>query len=360
MRLGIALIILAVILACCNSKRESVAPERTPISESVYAYGVVKSNNQYEAYATVNGRVEEVLVTEGDVVKQGQSILRLVNVASRLQEENAKLAAEYADVTRHTERLNELKINIELARSKMTNDSLLLVRQQNLWKQNIGSLVEVEQRELAYRNSATAFRAAELRYSDTKQQLILADRQSKKNLQITASASSDYTVVSEMDGRVYKLLRKKGELVTTQSAVAVIGEADHFMLELQVDEYDIARIVRGQQVIVRMDSYPDKVYDAVIRSVDPLMNERSKSFTVEAEFVNRPATLYPNLTVEANIVLQAKQEALTIPRAYLLNDSTVIGSDGNPRRVLTGLKDYQRVEIISGLDSSDRILRPLP
>jgi multidrug efflux pump subunit AcrA (membrane-fusion protein) len=90
------------------------------------------------------------------------------------------------------------------------------------------------------------------------------------------------------------------------------------------------------------------------------MNERSKSFTVEAEFVSRPATLYPNLTVEANIVLQAKPRALTIPRVYLVNDSTVIFKDGNPRRVLIGLKDYQRVEIISGLDTSDLILRPQP
>lgn len=360
MRLSVALIILAALVAGCNGKRESVAPTRTPISESVYAYGVVKSNNQYEAFATVNGRVGEVLVTEGDVVRKGQPILRLVNVASKLNKENAQLAAEYADITRQTERLNELMITIDLARSRMTNDSLLLVRQQNLWKQNIGSLVEVEQRELAYRNSVTSFRAAELRYSETMRQLTLADRQSKKNLQITASAAGDYTVVSEMDGRVYKMLKKKGELVTTQSAVAVIGEADHFILELQVDEYDIARIALGQQVIVRMDSYSDKVYDAVVRSVDPLMSERSKSFTVEAAFVTRPATLYPNLTVEANIVLQAKKEALTIPRAYLVNDTTVIFSDGNPRRVVTGLKDYQRVEIISGLAASDRILRPLP
>lgn len=351
---------IAVFIAGCSSKRESVQPIRTAISESVYAYGIVKSKNQYEAFATVNGRVGEVLVTEGDVVKRGQPILRLVNVASQLNAENAQLAAEFADVKRHTERLNELKINIELARSKMSNDSLLLVRQQNLWKQNIGSLVEVEQRELAYRNSVTTLRAAELRYSDTKRQLILADQQSKKNLQITASAASDYTIVSEMDGLVYRLIKKKGELVTTQSPVAVIGEADHFMLELQVDEYDIARIARGQQVIVRMDSYPDSVYEAVILRVDPLMNERSKSFTVEAEFVNRPATLYPNLTVEANIILLAKANALTIPRVYLVNDSTVIFNDGSPRRVVIGLKDYQRVEIISGLDTSDLILRPQP
>ncbi len=356
-----ALVILASLaILSCKKSRETVHPMQESISESVYAYGVIKGRNQYNVYTTVNGRLSEILVPEGSLVRKGQPILRLVNVAPLLNAENAQLAAEYADLTKNADKLKELNVNIDLARNKAINDSLMMIRQQNLWKQSIGSLVEVEQRELAYRNSATALRSAELRYADVKRQLSFADRQSKKNLQISNTVSGDYTVISEIDGRVYTIFKKKGELVTTQSPVAVIGEADAFILELQVDEYDIARIRKGQAIIVRMDSYPGKVFNAAIAHVNPLMNERSKSFTIEAEFTTRPETLYPNLSAEANIILQSKKSALTIPRLYLVNDSTVIGENGEKRHVVIGLKDFNKAEIVSGLTTADKIQRPLP
>ena len=89
------------------------------------------------------------------------------------------------------------------------------------------------------------------------------------------------------------------------------------------------------------------------------MNERSKSFTVEAEFVNQPPTLFPNLTCEANIVIQQKDKALTIPRVCLVEDSYVLLANKERRKVTTGLKDYQKVEILSGLTTNDIILKPV-
>ena len=89
------------------------------------------------------------------------------------------------------------------------------------------------------------------------------------------------------------------------------------------------------------------------------MNERTRSFTVEAIFTKRPDALYPNLTTEANIILQTKEKAITIPRDYLINDSMVIMADGEKRKVVTGVMDFQKVEILSGLTTSDEIMKPV-
>ena len=88
------------------------------------------------------------------------------------------------------------------------------------------------------------------------------------------------------------------------------------------------------------------------------MSERSKSFTVEAGFVSQPPALFPNLTCEANIVVQEKEKALTIPRACLLENDFVLLENNEKRKVTTGLKDYQKVEILSGLTVNDIILKP--
>jgi multidrug efflux pump subunit AcrA (membrane-fusion protein) len=88
------------------------------------------------------------------------------------------------------------------------------------------------------------------------------------------------------------------------------------------------------------------------------MTERSKSFRVEAAFNRPPEILYPNITFEANIVLQEKENVLLIPRNYLLNDSVVLSKNGDQLIVKTGLKDYQQVEILSGIDQSVELKKP--
>ena len=49
---------------------------------------------------------------------------------------------------------------------------------------------------------------------------------------------------------------------------------------------------------------------------------------------------------------------MTIPRSYLIGDSMVIMSNGKQRRVITGLKDYQKAEIKNGLTIHDMIKKP--
>ena len=149
-------------------------------------------------------------------------------------------------------------------------------------------------------------------------------------------------------------------MVSPQTPVAVLGDADEFILELQVDEYDIARVKPGQKVLLNLDSYKGQVFEARVYKVNPAMNERTRSFTVEADFVTTPPTLYPNLTTEANIVIQTKQNALTIPREYLLDSSYVLTEGEEKVKVETGLKDYQKVEILDGLTKEDVIVKPQP
>ncbi|SIT83872.1 efflux RND transporter periplasmic adaptor subunit [Pontibacter indicus] len=346
------------LLAACGEKQETTQPTVEDISEAVYASGVVKSRNQYQVYPVVSGIIEEILVTEGDTVQRGETLVRISNEAAQLNTENARLAAEYARVGANAEKLTELQENIELARSRMQNDSLLLVRQRNLWASQIGTRVELEQRELAYKNSQTAYRSARLRYNDLKKQLNFAARQSQKNLQISETLRDDYTVKSETNGKVYSVLREKGELVSPQVPIAVLGDADEFILELQVDEYDIARVKPGQQVLLNLDSYRGQVFEGRVTKVNPAMNERTRSFTVEAAFVTKPDALYPNLTTEANIIIQTKKNALTIPREYLVEGTYVLNENDERVPVKTGLKDYQKVEIVEGLSKETVIVKP--
>ena len=350
--------IIVVFLASCKTKEEKIKPTLESISESVYASGTLKSKDQYQAFATVNGIIENIFVTEGQFIKKGDPILSIYNEAQKLNKQNAELAEQFADLNANQGKLNDAKALIDLTKNKMKNDSALYARQSALWQQQIGTKVDLEQRELAFENSRNAYQSAIIKYDDLKRQLNFSSEQSKKNLLISGRVEKDYTVRSEMDGIVYSLPKYKGEIVNIQTPLAVIGAAKKFVLEMQVDEYDIQKIKTGLPVLVSMDSYKGKVFDAAVTKVNPLMDERSKTFLVEAEFTNPPETLYPNISFEANIVIQKKEKALLVPRNFLLYDSIVTKSNGEKVVVKTGLRDYQKIEILFGITSNDELVKP--
>lgn len=341
----------------CNNHTETITPKTADVVESVYASGIVKSENQYEVFTKSSGVVEKIFVKEGEQVQKGTPILQLENSYSTLSTESARLAYLANDYKLNQEKLVETKKNIELAQKKLENDSLLYVRQQNLWNQNIGSKVELEQKELSFENAKVNLKKAQVAYEDINRQLKLASDQSKNNLKLSQANENELLIRSEEDGYVYKLNVEKGELATSMSPLAIIGQKD-FILELNVDEFDIIKIRKGQKLIVRMDSYKNQVFEAAISFIYPMMDERKRTFKVEAVFIDPPEKLYPNLTLEATIIINEKKNVLTIPSNYLLNDSKVMLEDGTVKEVKIGLKDYDIAEVLSGLDKETKIRMP--
>ena len=351
--------LMCFILVSCKNKTEKIRPVLASISESVYASGIIKSKNQYQAYSKVNGIIETVFVSEGDTVKHGSTILTISNETQKLNKQNAELSANFSDFYNNQGKLKEAKLFIGLSNYKMLNDSSLFIRQKNLWQQQVGTKAELEQKELAYQDSRNSYYSSIVKYDDLKRQLNFSSSQSKKNLIISSKQESDFTLKSDIDGKVYNLYKKKGEIVDLQTPLAVIGDAKRFLLQMQVDEYDIIKIKVGLTVLVTMDSYKGKVFEAKTTKIYPFMNERSKTFLVEAAFSNQPLLLYPNTTFEANIILRTKDNAMLIPRGFILNDSIVIKSNGEKVIVKTGLKDYQNIEIVSGVGARDELIKPV-
>jgi len=348
-----------ILFYSCNKKQEKIKPEIKSITESVYASGIIKSKDQYQVYSSVNGIIEKVFVSEGDIVKKGDSLIAISNEIQSIQEENSKLTAKYSSNALNLGKIHDAELQIELSESKMKIDSSLYFRLLRLWNQKIGSKNELDKSELIYKNSKIAYKSALIKLNDLKNQIQYAENQSNNNVRIANKNKNDFIIRSEVDGVVYSLNKKKGELVGLQNPIAIIGSSNDFILEMQIDEYDILKIKNDLQVLVSLDSYKGIVYEARVTKINPLMNERSKTFMVEAEFVNQPETLYPNITFEANVVLKKKDNALLIPRNYVLNDSFVLNSDGNKMPIKIGLKDYLNVEVIQGLNKDIELLMPV-
>ncbi len=294
---------------------------------------------------------------EGDTVQLGSPLFQLENNSTKLTTKNARATAIANDYQLNTTKLLEARNAIDLAQKNVTNDSILLLRQQILWQQNIGSKIQLEQQELNFERAKANLKKAKVVYEDINRQLKLASEQSKNNLKIAQSNESDLIIRSELDGVVYKINAKKGEIASVTRPLAVLGQRD-FIIEFHVDELDIVKIKNGQKVIVRLDSYEDQVFEAVVSFIYPMMDEQKRSFRVEAVFTKAPVVLYPNLTLEANIIINEKTDVLTIPTNYLVNYSAVMLDDGTVRTIKIGLKDYNTVEVLDGIDENTKIKLP--
>ncbi len=349
-----------IALQGCASKETTYTVKEKPVSESVYASGVIKAAQQYEVYAGVNGIIKKILVEEGDTVSAGTPLIIIDNTVSEFAADNARIAMEMSkDQTGPASNtLLDLEARLKLARERMLNDSILLKRQQNLWDQQVGAKLDLEKRELAFKSSNTDYYSVLLQYNQLKSDLEKKYRQSVNTFEISKKQQSDFSAVSNINGIVYDLLKEPGEFITTQTPIAIVGSADIFEIELQVDEFDIVKIKKGQRVFLTMDSYHEKIFEGIVQRIGPIMNPRSRTFTVFADFVDIPEVLYPNLTVEANVLIQKKDKALVIPAAYVTGGKGVLTAPDETTQVVTGISNMEWVEIIEGIKKEQVIYLP--
>ncbi len=355
----LSLSFIAVLLSC-KKEKESIQVTSSDITESVYASGKVKAIDQYNVYSTVNGVLQNIIVNVGDNITKGQTLLEIDNLTSELNTENARIALDLSaeNNRKGSDKLEEIELNVNLALEKLQLDSSLYFRQKKLWEQNIGTKLDFEQRQLAYNNSLINFQTTQKRLAQLKTQLQNEFKRANVNYDINQKLFSDYSIKSSINGRVYDILKDRGELVTPQTPLAVIGKADTFLLELAVDENDIIKVAIGQKALITMDSYKGEVLDAIVDKIYPIMNERTRTFVVEAHFINAPKKLFPNLSAEANIIIQTKKNIITIPNNYIIDGKYVLINSDEKREVKLGMKDYQKTEVLEGLKENETIYKP--
>jgi HlyD family secretion protein len=349
-----------LLLWSCKEKKTTIYPEKNNITESVYASGIIKALDQYTVFPVVSGILNEFIASDGDSIRIGDTLCIIRGDVSELQRENARLLYELSreNALPGGDRIREADLIVKTSYEKYQLDSSLFDRQKRLWEKKIGSKIELEQRELAMSQSKSSWLSAKSRLEVLKKQLKNEQSRAQVGYQIAEEQESDFAVRSLVNGLVFSTSKEKGELVGPQTPLAVIGSSNSFVIELMIDENDITRVQMGQLVLLSLDSYGDEVFEARVSRVYPMMDARTRTFKVEAIFEKAPSSLFPNMTVEANVVIREKKDAVLIPRKYLLEDRFVLLENGDTVEVKTGLSDFRKVEILEGIDISTALILP--
>ncbi len=99
-----------------------------------------------------------------------------------------------------------------------------------------------------------------------------------------------------------------------------------------------------------------------VARVSPAIDESSRTLMVEAEVPNQQGQLRPGSFANAEIVLQAQEKAIVVPASALVTfagvDKVLVVKDGKSleKRVNTGRRDGDRIEIVSGLGAGEQVI----
>jgi len=339
----------------------TIHPQRKNIVETVYASGKIIAENEYNLYALSNGTVIKKLVKEGDTVTRGQTIYVIKNdaPAAKLDAARSNFENAQSNVSDQSRVLKDLKLTMQSAKTRYINDSLQYVRLKKLMDQDIGTQNNLDNAYTTFLISENQKKSAEEKYYSTLNDLHVTYQNAKSQLAGAKTDLDNYFIRSESNGRVYQALKEQGEAVKLNEPVALLGEANKRIIKLAVDQQDISRIKIGQEVLLKADITGNIIYKAAISKIYPLMNEVDQTFRVDAVFSDSTEQHYIHSSVEANIIIQKKNNALIIPRqAFTTTDSVQIKEDGKAKTIAvkTGIHTLTDVEINEGLTESSVII----
>lgn len=351
---------LVLLITGCQTEKESAEVQRRDILELIYASAIINAVDMYRAYAPVPGIIDEILVEEGDTVSKNQllAIIRRDNASL-----NTRDAALNLELTRNQaldieDRLMQLDAEIDILREQLARDSSIYRRQKNLWERNIGTKNDLDRLETAFKNTKTRLirlkRQYRIKQNQLNEQIALQEERARILLEQRQNNSSDYEIRSRLDGKVYSVLNEPGEMLSSQTALFEIGRKEEFVVEMDVDESDISDIRPGQTAYIHMDAFKGRTLALSIDKVQPKMDERSQTFTVEGLFVDPPKPLYPGLTGEVNVLVQSKSNVLTVPNEYL-NAKDELNTEEGLIKVETGISTMEFTEILSGVEEGIKI-----
>ncbi len=276
---------------------------------AVTASGKIEAKTSVDISADITGRIIQIAVREGDVVKRGQFLLQIDPAQYQ-----AAVARAQGVVASTQAVLLQTKANRDQAQRAWDR-----ARQLTQLGENLISPEAAEQAQ-------TALEVAEANYQSTKAQL----EQSRAGLQEAKDNLGKTRLTAPISGRVVRLAVEQGEVAVPGTfsretgLLMTIADLSVILAKVQVDETDVVRLSASDSVDVTIDAYPDTTFTGRVTKVShsarltPTQtasgsNDRAVDFDVEITLRRPPPDIRPDLSCTARIVTDTRGNALSIP-----------------------------------------------
>ena len=327
----LALVALGYVFLFSGTKTISAATVRVDTGAAaagasiLSATGYVVAHHKIAVGAKVMGRVAWIGVEKGDMVQQGQVLVRLEDTEFRAQvnQAHANLAAAQARLdqlktgSRPQEKLRD-KAAVLQAEARLRTAEAEYQRTEQLFRAGVTSKSELD-RALSERDTASALveaarqsstmtdigpRPEEIRAAQAEVQ------QMKAALDYAETQLAATEIKAPVSGTVLERIVERGEMVSpsafggsgARTSVVDLADLTDLQVELDISQTDFARLKMNQRAEIIPEAYPNLRYTGYIEEIAPEANRAKSTIQVKVKVENPDQQLRPEMNARVNFL----------------------------------------------------------
>ena len=401
-----------VLACCCKKQPEAQAPppavavevkdlDENQVRSSSEFVGSLEAQNRVALAPRVDGRIIEIAVEEGDEVRQGDLIVQLQlgreqgeveaaksevniqranvsNAEAELREAEAEVASAEAAIEQSRADLREQEAELELAKTNVERTRFLVkegAQSQQILDDRTRDVNTAEAQtdalKAALNSSQKALSAAQERVTSARSRVAAQQaslRQSESRVNIATENLDFNRITAPIDGVVGNIQPKVGDFVDVGEQITSITQDEALNLNIGVPLEQASRLTLGLPVEI-IDRQGEAIAKGRVSFISPRTDRSSQAILVKAAISNN-GRLKDDSFARARIIW-SEDSGLLIPTTAV---SRIAGKsfvfvavekeqpDGSraliaeQRLVELGAIQGQSYQVISGLDSGDRLI----
>ncbi len=319
------------------------------------ASGYVVAQRKSAVSSKITSWLETLLVEEGSIVKKGEIIATLENKDVMAALEKAKANREVAcfELEQAEAGLTEAVLTFNRIKELLEDDVASPSEHDAVVARHKSAVATVAAKKAAVRSSVSALNEAEI------------------NLEYTYLRAPFDAVVLTKNADVGDIVTPVGAATNARASVVTIADMDSLQVEVDVSESNIEQVKTDQPCEIQLDALTDKRFRGKVHMIVPTADRSKASVLVKVAFLDKDPSILPEMSAKVLFLKREITEKDQIPLKALHVSSIVedkghdfvyvlTGNRVKEKRIDTGRRLESMVEILSGLETGDRIVLSPP
>ncbi len=330
--------------------------QRGQIVGEVMGTGTLDAKIKAIISSKISGRIEEVLVDQGDKVVAGQLLVKLDDDQLRQQVKIAQAGIETA-----RSGVDRAKTDLEFAAAVLDMAKKNYARHKTLLPQNATSQAEFEKAVEGLAVAKAGVKRAQAEITESRKKVAEADR----TLAFRKSQLEDSQIQAPFNGIILYRERDPGNVVVPGSEILSLISTEILWIRAWIGETERAKIKLGQSARVIFRSQPEHPYPGHVARIAVEVDKETREFIADVHAGELPANWAIGQRAEVYIETAKRNNALIIPAKFIKwrgNQAGVFTNNEGTAAwhpVQLGLHHGSLVEIVKGLDEGNRIVNPI-
>lgn len=261
------------------------------VLQSVKYRGDIAAEIEVKVFSKIPDRIEKYFVDEGDAVRKGDPIARIVatTIEQGVKQAEAMLVA---------------------ARAQESNLAVEFERAQRLYQEDALSKQQ--------------FETIKTQYESVQAQVI----QAEAALASAKSQFSDATVTAPISGIIGKRYYENGDMANPAVPLVMIVKTERVKIKFNVTEQDLGKLAIGQTARINVKAFPDQVFEGKVQKISPILDPSTRMAEVEVLVDNEKGILKPGMYAEVEVITGVIDNVIVVPRFAVIENTSLEKVEG--------------------------------